>query len=142
MDEHNVISRIKERFASEGDQALIPLIRGNRRGNRLFKAELSKDGIYVDNLGVQPFLPLAVFIETVELLHKMGGRALKGNAMNYKLGSKGLPFDSAEGHIAHSIYGKKAGESVFRRITPIAYILIWAGICCNDSGYLVLLDLS
>jgi hypothetical protein len=42
-----------------------------------------------------------------------------------KLGESNLPIDSIEGHIANVIYGKKLGDSVFRRITPISCILIW-----------------
>ena len=134
MNEHPVISRIKECFAAEGGSALVPLIRGDKP----FRAELSEEGVYVDNLSSQPFLPWSVFVETIELLQRMGGRALRGNAMNHKLGSQGLPFESVEGHVAYTIYGKQACESIFRRITPIACILIWAGICYNEHGYLVL----
>ena len=134
MNEHEVITRLKERFAAEDGQAFIPLIRGSKP----FRAELSEDGIYVDNLRNQPFLPWAVFVEAFELMKKMGGRAIKGDAMQHRLGTQGLPIDSIEGHIAYTVYGKKAGDSIFRRITPLACILIWAGICVNERGYLVL----
>lgn len=60
--------------------------------------------------------------------------------MNYKLGETGLPIDSVEGRIAFKVYGKQLGQSVFRRITPIACILIWAGLCVNQSGKLILLN--
>ncbi len=134
MNEHDVITRLKECFAAEGGHAFIPLIRGDKP----FRAELSEDGVYVDNLGNQPFLPWAVFVAAVELMEKMGGRAMKGDAMRHRLGRPGLPIDSIEGHIAHTVYGKEAGDSVFRRITPVACILIWAGICYNEHGQLVL----
>ena len=58
--------------------------------------------------------------------------------MDYRLGDPGLPLDCVEGHIAHVIYGKRRGDSVFRRITPIACILIWAGVCEHARGELVL----
>ena len=45
---------------------------------------------------------------------------------------------SAEGHIALVVYGKQPSNSVFRRITPIACILIWAGICADAPGELIL----
>jgi hypothetical protein len=111
----------------------IPLLRG-----KPFKAKLSEKGISVSNLGSTPFLPWDVFTETVDFLNTKGGKAAKGNAMNYKLGEKGLPLDSIEGHIAHKLYGKKIGDSVFRRITPIAAILDWANICENGWGFLLL----
>ena len=66
------------------------------------------------------------------------GTAMRGDAMNAKLGDEGLPLDSVEGHIAHVVYGKKIGDSVFRRITPIACILVWSGICESKPMKLVL----
>ena len=35
------------------------------------------------------------------------GSAGRRNAMNFKLGDEGLPFDSVEGHIAFTVYEKK-----------------------------------
>lgn len=134
MNEHDVVSRIKAWFSVTGNPALIPLIKGDKP----FEAKLAENGIYVDNLATLPFLPWAVFTETVALLERQGGRAKKGDAMKHRLGSSGLPLNSVEGHIGHLIYGKQPGETLFRRITPIACILIWVGICCNESGYLVL----
>ena len=60
--------------------------------------------------------------------------------MGPKLGEPELPFESIEGHIAHVVYGKKNGESVFRRITPISCILIWAGICVSEPNELILTE--
>jgi hypothetical protein len=108
------------------------------RGNKTFEAEISGDGIIVDNLGNQPYLPWNVFVEAVSILKENGGQAKKGNAMNSKLGERGLPIDSIEGHIAYKVYGYKEGDSVFRRITPIACILIWANICKHKPGKLIL----
>jgi hypothetical protein len=81
MENQNIISIIKSRFDEVGNPARIPLIRG---GNT-FKAEVSADGIYVDNLGNQPFLPWNVFTEAISILKVNGGRAKKGDAMNSKL---------------------------------------------------------
>jgi hypothetical protein len=58
--------------------------------------------------------------------------------MKSKLGDKGLPLDSIEGHIAHVVYGKQVGETVFRRISPISAILVWSGLCNVSSGELIL----
>jgi hypothetical protein len=93
----------------------------------------------VSNLDKQPLLRWAVFEETVALLGRNGGRASRGDAMNSKLGDDDLSLDSVEGHIAATIYGQREGDSVFRRITPVACILIWAGICRHSPGELVLL---
>ncbi|WMJ81459.1 hypothetical protein RBU49_04175 [Clostridium sp. MB40-C1] len=134
--ENSVIESIRARFQEKGSPSKIPLI----KGNRCFSATMKNDGIYVDNLNTQPFLPWVVFVETVKLITIKGGKALKGDAMNSKLGSGNLLLDSIEGYIACSIYGKKINDSVFRRISPIAGILIWASICRNEPGYLVLND--
>lgn len=132
----DVINLIKKKFAEVGNPARVPLI----RGNETFKAEIYEDGIIVDNLGNQPCLPWNVFVEAVLILKENGGQAKKGNAMNSKLGEKGLPIDSIEGHIAYKMYGYKEGDSVFRRITPIACILIWANICKHKPGKLILFN--
>lgn|GEM_PF-389022 len=95
-------------------------------------------GIRVSNLGENNLLEWKVFSETVTFLLKNNNRAERGNAMKHKLGEPGLSKDTVEGYIAKSIYGKKEGESVFRRITPISEILIWAGICKPLKGKLSL----
>lgn len=112
----------------------IPLLRAGKS----FSAQLLEDGILVSNLGVQPFLPQTVFVETVSLLKENGGRARKGDAMNCKLGDKGLELNTIEGHVANVVYGTRIGKSVFRRISPITGILIWSGICENKKGELIL----
>jgi hypothetical protein len=82
------------------------------KGQKTFQAVLNEDGISVSNLASQPFLPW----------------------------SAGLPIDSVEGRIAFKVYGKQLGQTVFRRITPIACILEWAGICMNQRGKVVLIN--
>src|SRR5438067_1615652 len=76
------------------------------------------------------------FRDAVQLLQSNGGRAKRGDAMKCKLGDPGLSFYLVEGHIARSVYKQKAGDSVFRRITPIACILVWAGLCNHARGEL------
>ena len=132
----DAISMIKKRFEEEGSPCNIPLLKGNSH----FVAALTDKGIEVDNLSYQPLLPWEVFIETVNLLKGKGGVADRGDAMNYKLGDSKLPVDSLEGHIAHVVYQKKVGQSVFRRVTPISGILIWAGVCKHVPKKLVLID--
>jgi hypothetical protein len=128
-----VADRIRRRFASAGPTARIPLLRGGS-----FTASIGRDGVTVSNLGNQPFLPWAVFEEAVTLLEHTGGHASRGDAMNCRLGDDGLSLDSVEGHIAATVYGQREGDSVFRRITPVACILIWAGLCGHSPGELFL----
>lgn len=133
MDGKLAVEVIKQKFERIGRQVKIPLKKG-----RSFKAEMTDEGIKVDNLGGQPLLPWIVFEEVIDLLVRMGGRAENGNAMECKLGDEGLPLDSIEGHIAQTVYGKKLGDSVFRRISPISAILVWAGLCDTNPGELAL----
>jgi hypothetical protein len=135
MDKLQAVEIIKQKFAQSGSPARIPLLKGGS-----FVAEIAENGVFVDNLGTQPFLPWAVFQEAVSLLIRKGGRAMRGDAMGARLGEPDLPLDSVEGHLASAVYGKKLKEAVFRRITPIACILIWAGICKARPLELMLLE--
>jgi len=124
---------IRKRFEEVDNPAIIPMQNGG-----FFNATLRDDGIEVSNLGNQPFLPWSVFDETLILLTANNGRVLRGDAMNFRLGEEGLPIDSVEGHVAYHVYGKQLGDAVFRRITPIANVLIWAGVCKARPGEIIL----
>jgi hypothetical protein len=137
LSSEDIIRIIRNKFEEAGAKTVIPLLRP--RGDKItFEAECIRDGINVDNLGNERFLPWSIFSETVLLLRNNNGRAIRGDAHKYRLGGEGLPLDSVEGNIASKVYGKKIGDTVFRRITPIACILIWAGICKSEPGELVL----
>ena len=127
------IEKIKGKFLEYGNPAQIPLQIG-----RYFNAKMTPRGIKVDNLGNQSLLPWEVFQEAVCVLLRNGGRASRGNAMNFRLGEKGLSVNSIEGHIAFTVYGKRNGDFVFRRIAPISAILVWARICKTVPGELIL----
>ena len=128
---------IKRRFAETDGEVTIPLLRGGH-----FAAALTDKGIKVDNLGNQPLLPWEVFQEAVCVLIRSGGRANRGNAMKSRLGEEDLSVDSIEGHIAQVVYGKRRGDAVFRRITPVACILVWSGVCEAEPGELILWQLQ
>ena len=130
----DVVLTIKKKLTDSGGDALIPL---QKRG--YFKAKFFEGGIEVDNLGNQPFLPWCVFQEAVCILIRNGGTAKRGDAMTARLGDEALSLDSVEGHIALVLYGKEVGDSIFRRITPVASILEWAGLCGYEPGRLILL---
>ncbi len=136
MNTLEVVDAIRSKFSVAGNPAQVPYI----RGTGFITAELINNGIRVDNLGNLPFLPWIAFQEAICVLIRYGGRAKRGNAMNFRLGESGLAMDSIEGHIAHVVYGKSEGDSIFRRITPIACILIWAGVCKAEPGELVLVS--
>jgi hypothetical protein len=63
---------------------------------------------------------------------------MRSDAMQSRLGAPGLPLDSIEGHVAHVVYGRQLGDTVFSHITPIACVLIWAGVCRSEPGELAL----
>ena len=127
------VDTIKQKFRGIDSIARIPLHSG-----AVFKARFVDGGLEVDDLGNQPFLPWKVFEEAVDLLARNGGHAGRGDAMNSRLGEKGLSLDSIEGHIAHVVYWKQIGDSVFRRILPVTAILVWAGLCDTAPGELIL----
>ena len=132
-----VIEQIKTKFSETGAAAEISLLKGD-----CFKATLTEGGVTVDNLGNMPFLPWVVFEQAVKVMEQNNGIAKRGNAMDAPLGYSKLPLDSIEGHIASVVYGRKCGDTVFRRITPIACILIWAGICEPKPGKLSIVQSS
>ncbi len=134
MDIINVREIIKRGFNETNGKAVIP----TQRVSRSFTAVLIKYGIEVDCLGDQPILPWEVFGETINLLMSKNGRVRRGDAMNSKLGYEGLELDTVEGYIAVRVYQKSIGSSVFRRISPISSILVWAGLCRHEPNYLVL----
>ena len=135
MDIIQAVNAIQLKFNGVGHPVKIPKLRAGT-----FTAEMTANGIKVGNLGTQPHLPWAVFQEAICILIRNGGRAIRGDAIGGKLGDAKLPLDSIEGHIAQVVYGKHRGDSVFRRITPIACILIWAGICEARPRELILHD--
>lgn len=112
----------------------VPLL----KEGQFFTVTSSSEGVYVSNLHSSPFLPWSVFEETIILLLTENGIVTKGDAMKSRLGDANLPMNSIEGHIAHKVYGKEKGDSVFRRISPIVGILRWADICMSDGRNLLL----
>lgn len=134
--EDPVITKIKRSFDIKGSPSKIPLMNGRKN----FTARLEEDGIYVDNLGNQPFLPWEAFSEAINCLKENGGQVKKGNATDSRLGDFNLDLNTMEGYIASKVYGYKIGDNVFKRITPIASILAWAEICENSRGQIRLLS--
>ena len=75
---------IRHQFANHGNRADIPLMTA-----KTFKAVQIVGGVEVDNLGNVKFLPWQVFEEVLLLLEREGGKALRGNAMGFRLGEGG-----------------------------------------------------
>ena len=71
MDSIEVFDAIRRKFSVTGNPTQVPYIRGIGS----FTAELTDNGISVDNLGNQPFLPWVIFQEAICVLIRNGGRA-------------------------------------------------------------------
>ncbi len=134
--EDPVISKIKNQFDKKGNPAKIPLM----SGKQFFEARSETDGVYVDNLKKEPFLPWEIFSEAVNYIKENGGKVKKGNATNSRLGDPNLGLDTLEGYIASKVYSCRIGDPVFKRVTPVASILAWAEICENTRGQIGLLS--
>ena len=130
----DITNIIKVKLNSSSGCTDIPLL----RGYGTFHVQLRNEGVSVNNLYNTPFLEWQVFEKVIELLEREGGQAVKGDSMKNKLGGEKLSISSVEGYIAKEVYNKKIGDSVFRRITPVVNILIWAGVCKNGKGVLLL----
>jgi myosin heavy subunit len=134
--EDPVISKIKSQFDKKGNPAKIPLM----SGKQFFEARSETDGVYVDNLKKEPFLPWKIFSEAVNCIKENRGKVKKGNATNSRLGDTNLGLDTLEGYIANKVYGCKIGDPVFKRVPHVASILAWAEICENTRGQIGLLS--
>jgi hypothetical protein len=98
-----------------------------------FKATLTESGVLVDCLGeVQDKLEWKYF-DAVEKLLKEHKSAKRGDAMKGRLGDELLPMDSVEGCMAYC-NNSVSGQTVFRRISPVANLLVWAGVCKHGEG--------
>lgn len=134
--EDPVISKIKSQFDKKGNPAKIPLM----NGKKFFEARSEMNGVYVDNLKKEPFLPWEIFTEAVNCIKENGGKVKKGNTTSSRLGDPNLGLDTLEGHIASKVYGCEIGDPVLKRVVPVASILAWAEICENTRGQIGLLS--
>ena len=101
------------------------------------------DTIEVDNkvLPQDPRLPLIIFKSVIEFLYNSKDHKRKrGTAIRrgIRLCDEGLTLDTVEGFVAHKFYEKKCGDTVYKRISAIANILITSGVCRHEPGHLVL----
>jgi len=84
-----------------------------------FFATANESGVDVDCLGTSSHLPWSVFEAVEKLLEAQSSKsAVRGSAMNAKLGDANLPIDSVEGCIA-LFFQKKPGQRVLRRISQL-----------------------
>jgi len=134
MDTEKSLELLQQKLRFSKDDLQIPLLYKGQS----FRARYTEQGVEVSNLANAPLLPWKAFEVTLDLLKSERGSATKGDAMKGKLGDKWLPLNSVEGIIASKVFDKKVGQSVFRRVTPVAALLAWAGLCTHKKGMLTL----
>ena len=125
-------------------QDIIPIINQQRRGQSFeisFEQKTNNIIVPIEILGAYNILPLEIFNFIIRELMFANNNSLRrgnGNARGATLGSEACPFASIEGLIASKFYDKKEGDTVFRRISTVANILVAAGICEHGVGVLIL----
>jgi len=137
MSPDEAVEQIRQLISKNGGRIEVPQQQGNP-----FIATFSnvgnQEGVNVDSLGDKPFLPWEVFKVTINLLIEEGGEVDRGDAMGCVLGEKNLQVNSVEGRVAKEVYNYQNGQRVFRRISPIANLLVLSGICNHGKGTLLL----
>ena len=133
LNERSAINKIKLKFEEMDRVVIIPI-----QGGSFFSARMIGQGIMVDNLGFYPLLPWTVFAEVINFLIRNNGRAEEEFSMSARIGDEGLSLETVEGHIAHVIYGKNVRDVIFRRVSSISAILVWAGVCVTVNDELIL----
>jgi len=135
----NATNRFKIFIDSYNDADITQLRNGqsfrlqfdNERENIIVPIEVLSENI----------LPLEIFYFVITELEYAVNCTLKtGNGNSGRLGSRECPCASIEGLIASRFYSAKEGDSVFRRISAVANILVAAGICERGLGILKLRD--
>lgn len=134
-DESQTVKAIKQRLNAHGGSATLALPRG---GSFQISYEGFGGGIIASNVPASRVLTWQAFDAAVELMHRQGGSARKGQAMKARLGDPDLSLDTVEGYVAYKAYGVKKGESTLRTISALSAILEWADVCINGYGYLEL----
>ncbi len=90
---------------------------------------------------VDQFFPMKIFYFLIKKLEKAENKSLKkGNALKHRIGQPGLELTTVESLIAREFYKKKLGDSIDRRISVIANILVESSVCRHGRGELILVE--
>lgn len=126
---------IRNKLYEHGGQATV---RSKRRKIYIIKAVQDGASFYCKELPIEPPYRFQVFDIMVDLMIEKGGKALKGNGRNYRLGFGGCTEDTLVGAIGKRYAGKEKGDSVYDPVFVLAAVLEWAGIARNEHGFLEL----
>lgn len=100
-----------------------------------------KQGFEVEQrvMPIDTFFSFDLFEFVIDALFKSPTKSLRrGDGMNSRIGQKGLELDTIESLVAVKFYNKRKGQSVDRRISVIANILVESGVCSHGRGILKL----
>ena len=130
-----MVQLILNKLISEGPVVTVYTLQG-----KPCKCRYSNDGKYFisDKLPSNVNFSFDIFDLIVSTLKTNGGKMLKGNGRNSKLGKGKCTYDTLVGVIGRDYFGKQTGESVLDPLFVLAAVLEWAGICNNERGYLSL----
>lgn len=103
-----------------------------------FRFSGNGDEFVCDALPENVCFTFAIFDVVVDFLISQGGKAVKGNARNYKLGDPKCDSLTVAGTIGEKYFHKQSGDSILDPVFIIASILDWAGIAENCRGYIEL----
>ena len=126
---------IKYNIKKNGGRILVSSVRGNTYEIR---ANLDGKSFSCDALPINPPYEYTVFDVMVETMLEQGGKALKGQGRNHRLGEPHCEVTTLVGAIGKHYAGKNEGEWVFDPIFVLAAVLEWADIAHNGRGYLEL----
>ena len=104
-----------------------------------------KQGFDVEQrvMPIDPFFSFGLFEFVIDALIKSPTKSLRrGDGMNSRIGQKGLELDTIESLVAVKFYNKRIGQSVDRRISVIANILVESGVCAHGRGILRLKNIG
>lgn len=126
---------IKCKIKENGGRILVSSARGNTYEIR---ANLDGKSFSCDALPINPPYEYTVFDVMVKTMLEQGGKALKGQGRNHRLGEPHCEVTTIVGAIGKHYAGKNEGEWVFDPVFVLAAVLEWADIARNGRGYLEL----
>lgn len=130
-----------QKIKDSGNFWVIPQQRGAEAFHiRVIKKKLDQ-GFEVEKrvMPIDTFFSCDLFEFVIDALIKSPTKSLKrGDGMKSKIGQKGLELDTIEAIVATKFYNRMIGQSIDRRISVIANILVESGVCVHGKGILKL----
>ena len=141
MSIKNIFKRFCDKIENESrfGVTVISIKQQERKGKNNFKihpiyknGRLSAINVEKNTLPGDSIIPITAFYEVITSLYNAPDNVLnRGNAQlrDIAIGDEGLEETTLEAIVAKNVFGKKRGESVFRRMPIISNILVHYRIC-------------